>query len=115
MTRAAVRYGPLEAVLADVTAERVAQDARWGPQDPPDGTGPAYAAEADALREACGAAFRDGAGSWRHILAEEVAEAFAEDDPDRLRAELVQVAAVAVKWIQALDGRSPAAGRSPSG
>jgi hypothetical protein len=107
MTRAAVRYGPLESVLADVIAERAAQDARWGPQDPPDGTGPAHAAEADTLRDACAAAFRDGAGSWRHILAEEVAEAFAEDDPDLLRAELVQVAAVAVKWIQALDGRSP--------
>ncbi|MFL6073022.1 MAG: hypothetical protein ACJ73S_06445 [Mycobacteriales bacterium] len=117
MSRAAVRYGPLEAVLADVATERAAQDARWGPQDPPDGTGPAYAGEADALREACGAAFRDGAGSWRHILAEEVAEAFAEDDPDRLRAELVQVAAVAVKWIQALDGRpdGDGSGRSRPG
>lgn len=43
---------------------------------------------------------------------EEVLEAFAEADPDRLRAELVQVAAVATKWIQALDRRSglPAAG-----
>ena len=40
------------------------------------------------------------------ILAEEVAEVYAESDPDRLRAELIQVAAVCVQWIEAIDGRS---------
>lgn len=46
------------------------------------------------------------AEAWRHILDEEVAEALAETDPERLRAELVQVAAVAVQWIEALDRRA---------
>lgn len=45
----------------------------------------------------------DGTVTWWHILREEVFEAAAEDDPVRLRAELVQVAAVAVKMIDALD------------
>jgi hypothetical protein len=43
---------------------------------------------------------------WVDILEEEVAEAAAESDPAKLRAELVQVAAVAVAWIEAIDRRA---------
>jgi hypothetical protein len=35
-----------------------------------------------------------------------VAEALAEDDPTLLRAELIQVAAVAVAWVEAIDRRT---------
>lgn len=45
----------------------------------------------------------DGTVTWWHILREEVFEAAAEGDPAKLRAELVQVATVAVKMIDALD------------
>lgn len=45
----------------------------------------------------------DGTVTWWHILREEVFEAAAEDDPAKLRAELIQVAAVALKMIDALD------------
>ena len=45
----------------------------------------------------------DGTVTWRDILTEEVFEAYAEDDPAALRAELIQVAAVAVKMIDAID------------
>lgn len=45
----------------------------------------------------------DGTVTWWHILREEVFEAAAEDDPGKLRSELVQVAAVALKMIDALD------------
>ena len=44
-------------------------------------------------------------GSWALVLLEEVLEAMHEDDVERLRAELVQVAAVAVRWIGAIDAR----------
>lgn len=47
----------------------------------------------------------DGTLTWWHILREEVFEAAAESDPDKLRAELVQVAAVAVKAIVTLEHR----------
>jgi len=47
-----------------------------------------------------------GRVTWRAILEEEVAEAYAETDPEKLRAELVQVAAVAVKWVEAIDRRA---------
>lgn len=47
--------------------------------------------------------FAEGHGTWADILLEEVAEALAEDEPARVREELVQVAAVAVKFIDAID------------
>lgn len=97
--------GKLARVLSDVAAERVAQDALWGVQEFPDGTGPAGVPAADRARQACRDAWNGGELTWRHILAEEFAEALAEDDLGALRGELVQTAAVAVKWIQSLDRR----------
>jgi hypothetical protein len=41
--------------------------------------------------------------TWADILLEEVGEALAEDEPLALRAELVQVIAVAVKMCEILD------------
>ncbi|GAA0398512.1 hypothetical protein GCM10009530_57750 [Microbispora corallina] len=98
--------GSLARVLADVAAERAAQDAMWGFQEHADGTGPENTADADRAKLAVADAAAEGRLTWRHILHEEVLEAFAEDDPTRLRGELVQVAAVAVKWVQALDRRA---------
>lgn len=40
---------------------------------------------------------------WTGILLEEVYEALAEEDPARLRAELVQAAAVIHAWVYDLD------------
>ena len=94
-------------VLSEVLAERIAQDAKWGEQNHPNGTGLNYQRHlADEERNACQAAFRNGRGTWRHVMAEEIAEANAEKDPAKLRAELVQVAAVAVAWIEAIDRRA---------
>ncbi len=103
--------GSLERVLADVAAERAVQDAKWGLQAHPDGTGARYAAAADLAKQAVADAAAEGRLTWRHILHEEVLEAFAEDGADRLRDELIQVAAVAVKWVQDLDRRA----QSPDG
>jgi hypothetical protein len=41
--------------------------------------------------------------TWADILEEEIAEALAESDPVKLRAELVQSGAVIVAWIEAID------------
>ncbi|WP_230207646.1 hypothetical protein [Microlunatus sp. Gsoil 973] len=101
----------LHDVLAEIADERARQDARWGEQNHPDGTGAAYGLNmvpeltAEFAKQRCDAAFARGLGTWEHILYEEFCEAMAEDDPDRLRAELVQTAAVAVHWIEALDLR----------
>lgn len=81
-------------VLRDVATERIRQDDKWG----------------------CQCANIDF--EWVSILTEEVGEAAAEaneanfrsgknrGDFTKLRAELVQVAAVAVAWVECIDGRA---------
>lgn len=93
-------------VLAEIARERSAQDAKWGEQNHPDGTGyPGMKADAELARKECQRQFAEGTGTWLDILSEEVAEAYAERDPAKLRAELLQIAAVAVAWIEAIDRR----------
>lgn len=103
-------------VLLDIHAERTSQNATWGEQAHPDGTGhgvylfdfdalPTYGVCARIARNHTDELRSDGCPLWAPILLEEVFEALAEDDPERLRAELVQVAAVAAAWVEALDRR----------
>lgn len=95
-------------IADDVAAERDRQDAKWGPQDShPDGTGGlALVILADMARDQCERESKTSAGSsWRSILLEEVFEACAEIEPDDLRKELIQVQAVAMHWVEALDAR----------
>lgn len=101
------------AVLSEVAAERARQDGKWGPRQDPDGTGPntwlgqprRAAPARDAARERCDRAFISGEVTHAHVLIEEVYEALAESDPAALRSELIQVAAVCVKWIEQIDNR----------
>ncbi len=94
-------------ILAELAVERGRQHTQHGDQSRlPDGTGGTHAqALAGAARSDCQAAAAAGTVTFAHILAEEVAEALAEDTAAELRAELVQVAAVAVQWIEAIDAR----------
>lgn len=106
------------AVLGDVGEERYRQYLKWGEQNHPDGTGfDDWAYHRDLAQLECRTASDDGDVTWAHILLEEVYEALAEDNAQALRAELVQVAAVAVQWIELLDRRSqsPAAPTSTPG
>ena len=96
---------PQEPVYADIIAERERQDRKY-PVTYENGTGGAFAVAASTLlREVCTRAFQQRECTFAHVLAEEVGEALAESDEVRLRAELVQVAGVCVKWIEALDSR----------
>ena len=93
-------------VLAEIAAERARQDAKWGQQNHPDGTGTDPEGDAEIVgwaKEACQDAAARGTCTYRLILDEEVQEAFAESDPRKLRAELVQVAAVAAAWVEKID------------
>lgn len=92
-------------VLDDVAIERVRQFAKWGDQLNPDGTSERFIGKANWHREACQLHFREGVGTWKDVLLEEVYEAMAEEEWPKLRAELIQVAAVAVSWIEDGDGR----------
>lgn len=101
-------------VLREVLAERRQQDTKFGEQNHPDGTGPEHvwaftgpaAYVADCARTECQRLFKEGYGTWLAVLREELAEAFAESDPVKLRDELVQVAAVAVNWVESIDRRN---------
>ena len=101
-----LRAAVTDLVLAEVAEERARQQEQWGTQNHPDGTGFAYLRDhAAKARRECETAFANDRGTWRHILREEYREALACQDPAELRAELVQVAAVAVAWIEAIDRR----------
>ena len=109
---------PTQAVLDDVAEERSRQYHEHGTNETlEDGTGATVpwlkpSSEIDAKlaevrfrldyenREE-----RHGKPTWMHILREEIAEVFMESDPTRLREELIQVAAVAVSWVEKIDGR----------
>lgn len=105
--------GSTVAVAVACIDERAVQDAKWGESNHPDVPAGVKIPcaffgipSADAARLFCETAFRAGTGSNAHILLEEVSEAIeAAHDPVHLRAELVQVAAVAMKWIEQIDRR----------
>lgn len=92
-------------VLGDVADERYRQDKKWGVQSHPDGTGVGMLAELGAELEAAARHALSESPTYAAILAEEVGEALQEGDPAKLREELVQVAAVAVAWVQLIDRR----------
>jgi hypothetical protein len=90
--------------IADqIWEERFRQILKRGLQTRPDGTSHDrwYPSEVQAKAEY--EATGEGEDlTWVHILKEEVYEAFAEEDPEKLKVELVQVMAVAAQWLQDL-------------
>lgn len=116
-------------ILAEIAAERARQEAKWGQQNHPDGTGPKTTPVAEIVRGkanaivnrhyAFGLAFqaksatdahaKDGTITYADIFLEEVFEALAEEDQDKLRTELIQCAAVAVAWAEKIDRDQKAA------
>lgn len=106
-------------VLEDVLAERFRQVRKYGSnEDLEFGTGPEArwllpytSASAEMIEKDLRADYEEfeedaGKTTWVHLIREEVAEAFKEEDPERLREELVQVAALAVSCIEQLDARA---------
>lgn len=106
-------------LTGEAKAELRRQHAKWGEQNHADGTG--YHSQplldftadassagvlADLVRESVDRAADEERSTWSGILLEEVFQALAEDDPAVLRAELIQVAAVALQWAGAIDRRA---------
>jgi len=90
--------------LAEVQREMERQIELWGVQHHPSGTG--YALSASTLefaRDNFAKCQKIGLLTWHEILEEEVHEAYVETDPQKLRTELIQVAAVALSWVRDLD------------
>jgi hypothetical protein len=99
-------------VLEDIREERRRQVERWGVQSHPDLSEYPRATLRDLFAERADYWKRRNDNpskglelDWTGILLEEVYEALAEESPARLRAELVQAAAVAVAWIEDIDTR----------
>lgn len=105
-------------ILDEIRAERARQDGTWGEQNHPDMAGDATAqCDAREMFEGWAGNYReinngnfdprdaDRRLDWTGIFLEEVYEALAESDPAKIRAELIQVAAVAAAWIECIDRR----------
>lgn len=111
-------------IFDQISEERHFQDAKWGDQSGSfDGTGPdalvmhEFGRTAKPITRITAMEFaqrltnqtdveaRHGGASMASILLEEVFEAMAEGGVVKLRAELVQVAAVTVAWLEYLDRR----------
>ncbi len=97
-------------IYDEIRGERALQDAKWGEQNHPDlhplDHGSRYRVK--VARDKCAKAVAEGRLSWHAILTEEVAEAEEQSyygTQEKMREELVQVAAVVVAWIEALDRR----------
>jgi hypothetical protein len=101
----------IASILAAIRLERASQDEKWGEQNHP--SVPLVRdlalviADASMCRAVCQHAARTGVVTWAHIALEELAEAIDAPDDTARRAELVQLAAVAVAWIESID-RHPA-------
>lgn len=98
-------------IYKEIKAERQRQIDKFGDQShvPNYSTWPAFRdatlPNAFEARQACDLAFMGSRGSYLHILTEEVCEAAheaAEGNPEALREELIQVAAVCVAWLEKL-------------
>lgn len=94
-------------VFPEIMAERQRQILKFGNPTLPHGTGGrGYIITCRNAKLECQSAAFNGDLSWSHILREELYEAL-ETDPEEelpaLREELIQVAAVAVAWIEAID------------
>lgn len=90
-------------IVEDIRTERARQVALWGKQEHPNGTSIKFKPLADAARNNCRAAAAGGANTWMHVMREKAWEALSTTDRVQLRAELVQVIAVGVAWIEHLD------------
>lgn len=89
-------------ILAQVATERRRQDEMFPGQFLPSGTSPEWEEWQSILYDM--RYLNDSVGpTWASVLTEEVAEVMVSGGYKDLRAELIQVAAVAVRWIEQLD------------
>ncbi len=101
-------------VLREIVDERCRQYLKWGEQNHPNGTGPhihplrgygSFESLTKLFQRETNDKTKSGTVTFADILLEEVFEALAETDPAKLRTELIQVAAVAAQWVEAIDRR----------
>lgn len=96
----------LTMIVAEIVRERRRQDQSHGFIDLPDGTGGEDAIRrAELAKRACDILAESKSVTWADVFVEEVLEVLAESEGAKLRTELIQVAALCVKWVQWIDLR----------
>ena len=96
----------MKSIFDEIVAERARQTARFGDPALPDGTGGFGTHTIMRLaKKRYEHADARGRLTFAHILDEEAAEVLAETDVAKLRVELVQLASVAIQWVQDIDRR----------
>lgn len=98
-----------ERIFTDINKERQRQrQLHPDCETLPDGTGAGgYIFHRDMAQRSCDRAEKEERLTHACVLEEEAFEALAETDLAKLRKELVETAAVCVKWIEDLDRRKP--------
>jgi len=89
-------------VFHDVAAEAARASSLHGNENA-DGVRLDLLEEMAALKAEVNRLMQAGEQTWAMILSEEHFEAITEPDPQKRRAELLQVAAVAIRWVEAID------------
>lgn len=101
------KFASISGIIDAIVLERIEQEDKWGKQ-----VRPMLGGEATVIRDNLKSladkwkAINNrsmGGDAWYRILLEKVYEAVSEPDMDKMREELVQVAAVAVEIIEAID------------
>jgi hypothetical protein len=103
-------------IFAEIHDERRRQDARWGqqnhlsvhfkPRSLTPSPGQSMLPVESEIKDLNALRAKKGTVTWSDIITEEVVEAVCADNELERRAELVQVAAVAIAWIECIDRRS---------
>lgn len=97
--------------LAAIQAECQRQQEKWGQQNwpsllevEPDKICHEYKIAKEATyKQVVETAYANGTLTWADILMEEIAEAISTTNPEDLKTELTQCAAVIVSWIESID------------
>jgi len=94
-------------IFRDISLERANQDEIHPDTEKlPYGTGfDGFKLLLQERRESVAMAKASGHDSWALHFREECYEVLAEADPAKLRAELIQVAALCVRWVEHIDSQ----------
>lgn len=115
-------------ILEEILRERARQDRLWGKQDHPFTIIPDNIMESnkavrnsvcnwyeipteERAKEKLNLSASKNELTWSHIIIEELSEAISEADPEKRRAELIQLAAVVIASIENIDQKRKENGR----
>lgn len=99
-----------QGIVDEVFAERERQVEQFGVQDIPLGTSADWKDLEDFFRGECQAKTADGTVTFLDVLLEEIFEVAAEEDPAKLRDEVIQAIAVGFQIVEAIDRKAASGG-----